>query len=160
LFGEISEYSVTSLNTIINQVYKPMVDKLGKDEWLQCTDEQKKEFTHVFDGFSLELREALKSLTDNIALEPYDPQYENDVKNIHTSKSLNQNMLDDFEKIFGDWSGKIQAALDGADAEKKDDKDSHPQQELEYWKQRMRKLTGISEQLRSKNCRTVYDVLT
>ena len=24
----------------------------------------------------------------------------------------------------------------------------------------MRKLTGISEQLRSKNCRTVYDVLT
>jgi hypothetical protein len=33
-------------------------------------------------------------------------------------------------------------------------------EELLYWKQRMRKLTGISEQLRSKNCRTVYDVLT
>ena len=31
--------------------------------------------------------------------------------------------------------------------------------ELEYWKNRMRKLTCVSEQLRSKNCRTVYDVL-
>jgi hypothetical protein len=31
--------------------------------------------------------------------------------------------------------------------------------ELEYWKKRMRKLTGIAEQLRSKNCRTVVDVL-
>jgi dynein heavy chain len=31
--------------------------------------------------------------------------------------------------------------------------------ELEYWKKRMRKLTGIAEQLRSKNSRTVVDVL-
>jgi len=45
MFGEISEHSVTSLNTIINQIYKPMVDKLGKDDWGECTDEQKKEFT-------------------------------------------------------------------------------------------------------------------
>ena len=31
--------------------------------------------------------------------------------------------------------------------------------ELDYWKQRMRKLTQVSEQLGSKNCRAVYDVL-
>jgi dynein heavy chain len=42
---------------------------------------------------------------------------------------------------------------------KKDDKDSGPKVELDFWKQKMRKLTGISEQLKSKNCRTVYDVL-
>lgn len=28
LFGEISAHTVTSLNTIINQVYKPLVDRL------------------------------------------------------------------------------------------------------------------------------------
>ena len=44
LFGEISEHSVTSLNTIINQIYKPMVDSIGNEDWGQCTDEQKKEF--------------------------------------------------------------------------------------------------------------------
>jgi dynein heavy chain len=69
-------------------------------------------------------------------------------------------MIDHFEKIFNEWSEKIQSNLEEADSDKKDEKDSGPRQELEYWKQRVRKLTGISEQLRSKNCRTVYDVLT
>jgi len=69
-------------------------------------------------------------------------------------------MISHFEKIFHDWSEQISEALEGADAERKEEKDAGPKQELEYWKQRMRKLTGISEQLRSKNCRTVYDVLT
>jgi dynein heavy chain len=69
-------------------------------------------------------------------------------------------MIEEFNKIFNAWSEKIQEALEGADAERKDEKDAGPKQELDYWKLRMRKLTGISEQLRSKNCRTVYDVLT
>ncbi len=69
-------------------------------------------------------------------------------------------MLTDFEKIFNEWSEKIEQTLEEADAEKKEDKEAGPRQELEYWKQRMRKLTQVSEQLRSKNCRTVFDVLT
>jgi len=160
LFGEISEHSVTSLNVIINQVYKPLIDRLDNNDWELCNEEQQKEFVGVFDSFSDELKEALKSLQNNINLEPFDPKWENEAKNIHTGKSPSNEMINDFERIFNDWSAKIQTALDGADAEKKDDKEAHPQQELEYWKQRMRKLTGISEQLRSKNCRTVYDVLT
>ena len=69
-------------------------------------------------------------------------------------------MINDFEKIFGEWSDKIELTLEEADAEKSNDKEAGPRQELEYWKQRMRKLTCVSEQLRSKNCRTVFDVLT
>lgn len=53
-------------------------------------------------------------------------------------------MLSDFEKIFNQWSDKISDALEGADAEKKDEK-GDPKQELDYWKTRMRRLTGISE---------------
>jgi dynein heavy chain len=69
-------------------------------------------------------------------------------------------MLNDFERIFNDWSEKIEAALEETESERKEDKEAGPRIEIEYWRQRMRKLTGISEQLRSKNCRTVYDVLT
>jgi dynein heavy chain len=69
-------------------------------------------------------------------------------------------MISQFERIFNEWSDKIQEALEGADNEQKQSKDSGPKDELDYWKQRMRKLTGISEQLRSKNCRTVFDVLS
>lgn len=75
-------------------------------------------------------------------------------------KNLNVDMLNDFEKVFGEWSEKIEQTLEEAEAERKEDKEAGPRQELEYWKQRMRKLTCVSEQLRSKNCRTVFDVLT
>jgi dynein heavy chain len=103
----------------------------------------------------------LKSLQNNINLEQYDRRWEGEAKNVHSNnRSLNNEMIADFEKIFNEWSEKISEALEGADAEKKNTKEDGPKDELDYWKQRMRKLTGISEQLRSKNCRTVYDVLT
>lgn len=69
-------------------------------------------------------------------------------------------MINEFETIFAQWSEKIEAALEETENERKEDKEAGPRIEIEYWRQRMRKLTGISEQLRSKNCRTVYDVLT
>lgn len=44
LFGEISEHTVFTLNTIVNNVYKPLVDKLDGADWGSCELEQKKEF--------------------------------------------------------------------------------------------------------------------
>jgi dynein heavy chain len=160
LFGEVSESTLTSLNIIINQVFKPLVDRLEPVDWGVCEDEQKKEFSQVFDKFANELKDALKSIQCNIKLESYDPKWENDAKNIATTKNPNQEMLADFERIFNDWSEKIESALEETESERKDDKEAGPRNEIEYWRQRMRKLTGISEQLRSKNCRTVYEVLT
>jgi dynein heavy chain len=160
LFGEISEHTVTSLNNIINSIFKPSVSGLESAEWGQCEVEQKKEFSSVFDKFADELREALRSLSSNITLEPFDKQYENDAKNIHNARTINANMIIEFERIFNEWTDQISEALEGADAVSRDERNAGPREELFYWKQRMRKLTGISEQLRSKNCRTVYDVLT
>jgi hypothetical protein len=45
LFGEISQHTVTSLNTVINQVYKPLVDNLETADWDKCPEEQKSEFS-------------------------------------------------------------------------------------------------------------------
>lgn len=39
LFGEISENSVFALNTIVNSVYKPLVDKLDNSDWGSCEQE-------------------------------------------------------------------------------------------------------------------------
>ena len=44
LFGEISEHTVFTLNTIVNSVYKPLVDRLDGADWGSCEQEQKKEF--------------------------------------------------------------------------------------------------------------------
>jgi hypothetical protein len=39
LFGEISEHTVFTLNTIVNNVYKPLVDKLDNNDWGACEAE-------------------------------------------------------------------------------------------------------------------------
>jgi dynein heavy chain, axonemal len=92
-------------------------------------------------------------------LDPYPAQWQKEAQNMHNTKNLDNGMISDFSQIFSEWSEKIEQTLDEAEAEKKEDKEAGPRQELEYWKQRMRKLTCVSEQLRSKNCTTVLDVL-
>jgi dynein heavy chain, axonemal len=164
IFGEISEHAVTTLNTVINQVFKPLVENLSEEDWNKCPNEQKMEFSTVFDKFAIELREALKSHHNTIKLELYNPDFKDAAKAINSGNSnmkVPANMMDHFQKIFNDWSSKILDSLEGADNEKNEGtKDDGPQQELDYWKNRMRKLTGISEQLKSDNCRDVYNVLT
>ena len=160
LFGEISEHTVTTLNTVINSVYKPLIEKMEPGDWSLCEPEQKREFLATFDKFAKDLQEALKSLNSNIVLQPFPEKYRQDAKNLQNSKGTqNAEMIQAFEEIFNQWSEKIEATLEEAETSSNIDKDAGPMMELEHWKQRMRKLTCVSEQLRSKNCRTVYDVL-
>jgi len=106
------------------------------------------------------LKEALKSLQTNIQLEPYDRRWENEVKNIQANRSPNPEMIADFERIFNSWTEEIEKVLKEVETVSTNEKEPGPKAELDLWRTRMRKLTCISEQLRSKNCRTVYDVLT
>lgn len=69
-------------------------------------------------------------------------------------------MIAHFEHLFNQWSDEIEKVINEWNNPPQADKDAGPKNELENWRNRMRKLTCISEQLRSKNCRTVYDVLT
>jgi len=134
LFGEISKNSVNSLNVIVNNVFKPLVEDLKAEDWGDCEDEQRKEFLQVFDKFANELREAIRSLMSSITLDKYDEKYENEAKNVHNAKTINAEMIANFEKIFNEWSDKIEATLEETEAERKDEKDSGPRVELDYWK--------------------------
>ena len=55
LFGEISEHTVGVLKTLINNVYKPMLDNMAKDDWKMCEADQQKEFIQTFDKFAKEV---------------------------------------------------------------------------------------------------------
>ena len=158
LFGEISDKAVPALNTLINNIYKPLVDKMAVEDWKVCEPEQKREFMATFEKFSKDIAEALKSLETNISLDAYPDRHREEAK-MMGKKTPSPDMINDFENIFNRWSEKIEQTLEEADNSSTKDKEAGPMVELEYWKQRMRKLTCVSEQLRSKNCRTVYDVL-
>jgi len=44
LFGEVSEQTITTLNTYINNVYKPMMDRLENNDWGVCEQDARKEY--------------------------------------------------------------------------------------------------------------------
>lgn len=162
MFGEISEEIVPCLNLVINQVYKPSVDKLENNEWGLCEEEQRKEFQHVFDKFAIELREALKSLTSNIKLDEIPEEFENEAKiAANAGGRQNNNMISEFEKLFRKWTEQITNHYEKEDVVPTSGVyvDQGPRSELEYWRRKMRKLTCISEQLRSQKCKTVYNTL-
>lgn len=139
----------------MNNIYKPYIEKF--EEWGKCEDEQRKDFVSVFDKFSKELKEAISSLAGVIELEKYDRIYETDARN---NNNRNQDMLNHFEKLFKEWIDQIEKYIEETETVKTAERDPGPKSELEFWRKRMQKLTCISEQLRSKNCRTVYTVLS
>ena len=55
LFGEISDHAVPALNTLINHIYKPLVDRMAVEDWKVCEAEHKKEFIQTFDKFSKDI---------------------------------------------------------------------------------------------------------
>lgn len=163
LIGEVHENTHNVMNTVIAQVYARFIDKLGPEDWGQCEPEAKKEFGLVFNKFQEEMREAIKSLQQPLSLTQFNSSFQADAtKFISTGQVSNagkhKEMLDHFEQVFNEWYEQIDKSIEDSE-DQKNDKDSGPRIELDFWKNKMRKLTGISEQLKSKNCRTVYDVL-
>ena len=69
LFGEVSEHSVSVLKTFINNIYRPMIDKMDPEEWKMCEMEQQHEFMATFEKFAKELMEAQESFKSNIVLD-------------------------------------------------------------------------------------------
>ena len=88
LFGEMSDHAVPALNTLINNVFKPLVDKMAVEDWKSCEVEQKKEFTQTFEKFSKDIAEALKSLETNISLDPYPEKHREEAKMIDQGKNI------------------------------------------------------------------------
>lgn len=88
----------------------------------------------VFDKFALELKEALKSLSGMIHLEPYRSEFENDARNVMATRSPNNEMINHFEDIFNKWIETIEQYLEDTESEKKDDKEAGPRFELDYWR--------------------------
>jgi hypothetical protein len=96
-----------------------------------------------------------------VKLEKFDERYEKEALAVHKGTKVNQPMIDSFMKTFQEWTDKIEKAINYSNSISKQriSDQQGPRDELDYWKTRMRMLTQISEQIRGKNIRTVYNVL-
>lgn len=133
-----------------------MLEKMNSEDWKMCEADQQKEFKQTFEKFAKELIEAQESFKSNIVLDPLTDRLRTGLREGRTSEV---SLILEYAAIFSKWQDKINQYIEDANAERRYDKDDGPVKELDYWKQRMRKLTQVSEQLGSKNCRAVYDLL-
>lgn len=96
---------------------KPYSNQLEESDWGLCEEEQKKEFTHIFDKFCKELKEAITSLSGVIQLQKYDQRWEPEVKKVlsasgTTAKNIDSDMKKHFQDLFKKWIDEIEKYTD------------------------------------------------
>jgi len=63
-------------------------------------------------------------------------------------------------ELFEGWCVKVEAFLDDTDRSKWETNESGPDTEVDYWRRNMQRLTSITEQLKTRQCKFVHGVLS
>ena len=64
-----------------------------------------------------------------------------------------------FANLLEDWCLKMESFLDDSDRSKFENPDAGPSVELEYWKRRLHRVAGVTDQLKTRECKNVIAVL-
>ena len=88
------------MRTLINNIYKPMIDRMDKAEWKMCETDSQKEFVQTFDKFAKELMEAQESFKSNIVLDPLNDKHR---QGLRDGKTQDLALINDYAAIFSSW---------------------------------------------------------
>ena len=157
-FGVINS-PLESFEGLIRRLYKPLLSSQTLREWGKAETDHQNEFMISLDSLVQNLQESLKSLHSGLELCKPD-------KSIEAQALASENAASDptvvahFIELLEDWCMKVEAYLDDSDRSRWETNDSGPDTELEYWRRRMQRLTNITDQLKTRQCKTVIAVLT
>ena len=157
LFGELGDSALGSIEAILSQSYRPMLDTY--DNWGKVDDEQKNDFVSEIGSFINNINEALNSFASGLELRSPDPKLYRSLEIKSHRTSLPIESVDHFESLLSEWCNQIESYLNSSSRKSNDD-DIGPRGELEYWRGRMQKLTSIMEQLKRQDCKQVIGVLS
>ncbi|KAG9402276.1 hypothetical protein AC1031_006904 [Aphanomyces cochlioides] len=157
-FGVMDKSVLVSLETIFSQIYLPFLHM--RDEWGQADLESKNEFLHGTRSFLSDVQGSLKTMSAGLDLRKPDKKYDaSDSRNLSRYAS-DEVAVAHFVDLVQDWCRQTEAYLDDSDQMRWESSESGPDTELEYWKGRLQRLTGITEQLKTKECKLVIGTLT
>ncbi|CAK4698776.1 unnamed protein product [Aphanomyces euteiches] len=157
-FGVMDKSVLVSLETIFSQMYLPFLH--ARDEWGQADLESKNEFLHGTRSFLSDVQGSLKTMSAGLELRKPDKKYDaSDSRNLSRYAS-DEAAVAHFVDLVQDWCRQTEAYLDDSDQMRWESSESGPDTELEYWKGRLQRLTGITEQLKTKECKLVIGTLT
>jgi dynein heavy chain len=157
-YGMVDESPLRSLEAALANVYRPFLE--SSQNWGQASENETVEFMCGLDGFVSNLQESLKSLQAGLELRKPDKQYDVDTRNF-SKISSNPAAVAHFIELLEEWCGSTEGYLEESDAGLNwESAEAGPDTELEYWRRRMQRLTSITEQLKTKECKMVIGVLT
>ena len=156
-FGTVDSDPLRSLETVISSLYTPLLQSC--QNWGEATSEQTSEFLEGVRSLSEQLQESLKSMETGLELRKPDRAY-----NIEAGQlallATDPEAVAHFSSLLEEWSLHTEAYLDESGRERFESQDAGPDTELEFWRRRMQRLSGITKQLQSRECKAVIGVLT
>ena len=159
--GEVRGGALASFRALVSNLFVPVLAKQHLSVWGKNTEEGAQEFVHGAAKFGAALAEAATSLKGGVELKKPDKTI---VPNVDIKPAdfavaaTDVTIAGHFEDVLEDWCEKTEALLSENESERRESADAGPDTELEYWRSRMAKFNSITEQLKSKECRTVLGV--
>eukprot|EP01029_Cantina_marsupialis_P009141 TRINITY_DN2137_c0_g3_i1.p1 TRINITY_DN2137_c0_g3~~TRINITY_DN2137_c0_g3_i1.p1 ORF type:complete len:3476 (-),score=1129.85 TRINITY_DN2137_c0_g3_i1:3796-14223(-) len=150
-FGSIEGPPLESLEAALQHVFKPM---LSKESPVWGKYEAPQEFVGTLGKFTDGVQEVLSNLQMGLELRKPDPKY------CEIGAAIDSSLMEHHMELLTEWCDHTEVYLDEGDQSRFESVDAGPKTELEFWRRRMQRLTGLTEQLKTKECKTVIGVLT
>lgn len=158
LFGELGSSALASIEAILSQSYRPMLDSY--DNWGKVDDEQRGDFIVEMSSFITNINEALTSFASGLELRSPEPRIMKTIEMKLHRTSVSLEAIEHFESLLSEWCGQIERYLEPPSQSLQEGEDVGPRGELENWRGRMQKLTSITEQLKRPDCKQVINILS
>eukprot|EP00935_MAST-01C_sp_MAST-1C-sp1_P000949 g949.t1 len=156
IFSELNQSPLAGLESVLNKVCKPLLS--SQKMWGKADNAQSLEFMTEMDKFTGGLQEALKHLVGGIELckpeEQFVAVYESD------PATTDPALIKHFEGILSGWCTEVENCVTGKNDKKSSKSADGLVDELEYWRRRMQRLTSITEQLKTRECKIVLGCLS
>jgi len=155
VFGEIKGDALQALVAMFSGVFQPLL-KNCPNPFGKANKSQEDEFKQDMDKFVKDLRDAVKHLSSGVELRMPDKAYDPDTILAKGQSNRDGDMISHFEDLLSEWCNTIEECL----AFTGDSGDEGLMSELDFWRQKMQRLTSITEHFRTKECKMVIGYLS
>ncbi|GMF34281.1 unnamed protein product [Phytophthora fragariaefolia] len=158
-YGVLDASVLLSVETHLSQLFVPLLAARDEAEWGQAESDARNEFMLGLRSFVTDVQENLKAMNTGLDLRKPDKKYDPSDTRSLSKLSSDDGAVQHFVELVKDWCKQTEAYLDDNDQGRWESHEAGPATELEYWKRRLQRLMGITEQLKTKECKMVTGVL-
>ena len=158
LYGEVGADALKSLEVTLSRMFQPLCEV--REDWGKIEQDQLAEFLETCEKVGGDLQDSIKSALDGLELRKPDKRFETDHRSAQHRSREDPELVQHFEELLEEWCARIEGYLQEDSTTYDSTSEAGPLTELEYWRRRMQRLTSVTEQLKTKECKMVLNVLS